>query len=279
MQERGILAEDLHHRLRLDHRRVDRVRVDRVHPDTELARFDRQRVGQRDQTVLGGRIVGVARGRLGAGRRADDDDRPTVARFDHGGHRRSDRAPGAVEVDVDDGVPLLFGHLPDASPAEHAGVGHHDVQATELLHGVGDDLLLGGQIPDVELAADRLASGGLDLTHRFAEIVGGRHRVGHGVRHRRAHVDRNHVGAVVGEPDRVCPPLSARGAGDQRDPPLQGRPSSCHGCVLSVSRERAGLHADTPHQPYVMRALEPDEDQANTTTRTCSRNPSVTAPR
>lgn len=53
-------GEHLHHQIRLDHGRVDRVGVDGVDSDAELAELDRESVGQRDQPVLGRRVVAVS---------------------------------------------------------------------------------------------------------------------------------------------------------------------------------------------------------------------------
>ena len=86
-----------------------------------------------------------------------------------------------LTVDVDDGVPLLLGHLEHPAPAQHAGVGDHDVEPAELLDAVGDHLLQRGQIADVDLAGEHLPAGRLHGRDRLGEILGGRQRVGDGV--------------------------------------------------------------------------------------------------
>ena len=216
-----ILAEDLHHRLGLDHRRADRVRVDRVDPDAELPHLEGKGVRDGDQPVLGRRVMTVARGGLEPRRRADDDDRSAVARLDHGGHRRPHGAPRAVEVDVDDAVPLLFRHLEHPAPAQYACVGDHDVQPAELLDGVGHDLLLSGEIADVDLTGEHLAPGRLDRADRLGEVLGRGGGVGDRVRDRTADVDGDDVGTLARQSHRVRPPLTTCGAGDEGHPSLE----------------------------------------------------------
>ena len=47
----------------------------------------------------------------------------------------------AAQVDVDDGVEVVVGHLPQHLVAQDAGVGDQDVEPAELVHGPVDELL------------------------------------------------------------------------------------------------------------------------------------------
>src|SRR5271168_884369 len=109
VHETGMVGKDLHHCLRLDHRGIDRVGVNGVDPNVVLAELDRQRVGQRRESVLAGRVMAIARRGLQTRRRADHHNRTAVAGLDHHGNRGAQGAPGAGQVDPDDRVPLLIG--------------------------------------------------------------------------------------------------------------------------------------------------------------------------
>ena len=55
----------------------------------------------------------------------------------------------ALEVNVNDPVPLVQGHLLSGSPGADAGIGHHNIQAAHLFRGSpdhGGNLLLIGDI-------------------------------------------------------------------------------------------------------------------------------------
>ena len=57
------------------------------------------------------------------------------------------------------------------------GVGHHDVEPAELLDAVGDHLLQSGEIADVDLAGEHLATGGLDrrtVSASSSDVAAGR---------------------------------------------------------------------------------------------------------
>ena len=204
-------------------------------------------------------VVGVTRGGLQPGRRADDDDRPAVAGLDHRGHRRADGAPRAVQVDVDDGVPLLFGHLEHPAPAQHPGVGHHDVEPAELLDAVGHHLLQRGQVADVDLAGQHLAAGGLHRPDRLGQLFGGAERIGDGLRDRAADVDRDDVGALAGQPDRVRPALTARGPGNECHSPFQGAARCRHRCsfreAADQANSRTGTCSSRRHQSIASRMI------------------------
>ena len=82
--------------------------MDGIDANSVFAHLESQRVGQAHQSMLGGRVMAVSRSGFDPGRRTHDDDRATVACFDHRGHSGADGVPRAGEVDVDDRIPLLL---------------------------------------------------------------------------------------------------------------------------------------------------------------------------
>ncbi len=123
------------------------------------------------EPVLAGRVVAVARGGLKARRRADDDDGAAVAGLDHRGDRGPQGAPGARQVDPDDGVPLFVGELPEPAPAQHAGVGHQDVEPAELFDAVGHQLAQRRVVAYVRLAGQYLAALGFHQADGLGEVL------------------------------------------------------------------------------------------------------------
>ena len=89
---------------------------------------------------------------------------------------------------------------------------------------VGDDLLEPFEVADVGLLGDDAPAGLLDEVDRLVEILAGRHRIGDAV-DLFAQVERDDVGAFLGEPNRVAAALTARRARDEGDLPLE---LSCH---------------------------------------------------
>ncbi len=78
----------------------------------------------------------------------------------------------------------------------------------------------------VGLRGDDAAAGLLDELGGLLEVLGRRHRVADG-RDVLAQVDRDDVGALLGQPDRVTAALPARGAGDECDFPLNASHCRC----------------------------------------------------
>jgi len=165
--------------------------------------------------------VRLAGQRLDAGHRADGDHRSATVLVDQ--HRRGglERAPHAREVDVDQPLPLLVGHLPEPAPVGDAGVGHDDVEPAERGDAIGHqrvELLLLAHVGD---PGDDLATGALDPGDRLAHVLA-------------AEITRDDVVAVVGERDADGAAETLRGAGDERghavsrtaaDPLSTGTPS------------------------------------------------------
>ncbi len=108
----------------------------------------------------------------------------------------------ALEVDVDDRVPLLLGHLPDDAVPGDAGVADQNVEAAERLehprhHGLGV-----GVARHVGLDRQTLATQLLDLGHdRLGLVVV-------------ASVVDRHVGALARQLERDRPADAEAAAGD-----------------------------------------------------------------
>ncbi len=96
-------------------------------------------------------------------------------------------------------------------------------------------------------AGQYLASFGLHRPDGVGEFLRSGRRIGDAGGHRCADVERDDVGTLSRQPDRVRPSLATRGTGDECHPPLQ-----CSG------------HTRHP------RPLSPTGDKANSETETCS---------
>ena len=83
-----------------------------------------------------------------------------------GGRRPAD-VERALEMDVDHRVPFLFRHFMENDVAQDAGVVNHDVQPTELVDGLGDHRLAGGEIGDTAEIGLGFAAGVADFLDDF----------------------------------------------------------------------------------------------------------------
>ena len=77
----------------------------------------------------------------------------------------------ALEMDADNVVPLLLGHVEDHPVAQDAGDVDQDVELAELLDRLIDEPLAARHARDIHVIGDRLAAGGHDL---LDHIVGWR---------------------------------------------------------------------------------------------------------
>src|SRR5579862_1338088 len=108
------------------------ARSNSVNGDVAVGNLSRQALGQADHSRFSRRIVGLPRIADEAGNRADVDD-ATPALTEH----RTQRGPGAeegtLEVGVQNGIPIFFGHPQRQAIASDASVIDQNVQPAELL--------------------------------------------------------------------------------------------------------------------------------------------------
>ncbi len=121
---------------------------------------------------------------------------------EHRGQCSLDREVDALEVDVD-----RVDERGDVEPLrsrgrENPGIGQHEVDPAELGNTVGDDLLQPAEVAHIRLLGDDAPAGFLDEVDGLVEVLAGRHRVRDAV-DLSAQIDGDHVGALLGEPDRV----------------------------------------------------------------------------
>ncbi len=144
----------------------------------------------------------------------------------------------ALEVDPDDGVPLLLGGVHQHPVADEPGVVDQDVETAEgvdrLLHHRRGLLEVG----DVGAVGDGLAAERLDLGDDLVRDLGGRALAGA----RGAEVVDDDLGALAGELERVRAADAPAGAGDDRDASFeQGHWFSfCTTCRLCATRKAGG---------------------------------------
>ena len=79
---------------------------------------------------------------------------------------------GALEIDVEDGVVVGFGDLPEGGFDLDAGVVDEDVAAAELLVGLVDEALGVGEVGDVGLDGDGFAAGGFGFGFGVRGLLG-----------------------------------------------------------------------------------------------------------
>jgi hypothetical protein len=194
---------------------------------------------QADHAMFGRGVPGTAMAHgtepnaagLQPSRRAGDDDRASPGVVQQRRKRSLDGEVHAVEHDVH-GIEV-GGHLVRLLTEDRhdPGVGENEIQPAELSHAVGDDGLESLEIADVGLLGDDATTGLLHEIDGLVEILAGGHRIGHTV-DLLAEVDCDDVGALLGEPHRVGPALTACRAGDEGDSSIK---SIAHGQVsLSI---------------------------------------------
>ena len=110
-----------------------------------------------------GRAVGEAASRgakAGARGEVDDDAAAPPAQV---GEDSLTEEHHALEVDGEDAVPLLLGHVVDGAAPGDGGAVHQNVDAPEALDGAGHGALDGGLVGGVGLHTDGGGGGGGDL--------------------------------------------------------------------------------------------------------------------
>src|SRR5207302_924157 len=125
------------------------------------------------------------------------------------GRRVMSRSERALEVDLDDRVPLGLGHVHEHAVTEDAGVVHQHVEAAELRDRLLDHLLRAGEVADVTRVRNRLAA-------RLADLV-------------------DDLRAMRGEHERILSSDASARPGDDHHAAFT---EFCHGSI-SFTRERA----------------------------------------
>ena len=158
------------------------------------------------------------------------------------GRRPAGRGEVALEVDVDDGVPLLLGHVDDDSIAQDAGVVDEDVEVAEGLDGRVHEALRALPRRDAVAVRDGLPAHGDDLVRHLL----GRGAVAAGAVGGAAEVVHDDLRSLPGEQQRVLAADAAPGPRDDRYPSVQcthrARPPFVRGRTLTV-RVRCGQGA------------------------------------
>ena len=163
-----------------------------------------------------------------------------------------------LQVDVDDGVPLLLGHVDEDAVPQDAGVVDQHVQVAERFHGAVDQALPAFPVGHVVGVGDGFAAHALDLV---GHLLGRRAVVAAAV-HRPTEVVDHDLGALAGEEQCVFPADTPTGPSDDGNPTFErahdnllvsrsfcGRHPSCGGhgwplprrTTLAAERSRAGL--------------------------------------
>ena len=124
----------------LEHGGFNQTRGNRVDGDAERSQLLCHGLGVADDAGLGGGIIGLSEFTAQSVDGCNVDDTPILLLFEN---RRD--VTGEVEipfeVDLDDPVPLRFGHFPAHTVPVHTGVVNQDFKAAEFLNGRRNDLL------------------------------------------------------------------------------------------------------------------------------------------
>ena len=217
----------VHHRLGLFRRAAEpkvlghageRSRGNGVHHDAVALEFHRRDDREARDAGLRRAVVGLTgvavdpRGR----RRVDDPSvvglaaLRTLAPVRRGEARD---AEGALEVDLDNRIPLFFGHVHEHPVAQDAGVVHDDVEATEVVDRLLDDVA--GALPgrDVVTVGDGLAAHRFDLGDHIVRGTVGVTGTVTGP----ADVVHHDLGTLAGHHQRVLTADAPAGTGDDHN--------------------------------------------------------------
>src|SRR3990172_194156 len=182
---------------------------DAVGRDAVAAEVACHHAGEAGDTGLGGAVVRLAGVAAQAGNRGEVHD-PAVALLSHELGGGIDGVEVALEMDVDDRIPLLLAHVEDHAVAQDAGDVDEDVNAAEGVDALPDNVLAALSRGDAVVVGDRVAAGLLDLVRyllRGAVVVPGAIDADPRV------VD-DHVGALLREKDGDGAADAAARAGD-----------------------------------------------------------------
>src|SRR5690606_39692008 len=92
-------------------------------------------VGERPCAAFRRGVVGLAEIADDAGGGGGVDDDPAAAVFLHPGENRPSHGKHALQIDLDDGVPVAFLHLQQSLVPQNAGVVDQDVDTAEIVEG------------------------------------------------------------------------------------------------------------------------------------------------
>ncbi len=156
--------------------------------------------------------------------------------------RETGRHEVALEVNLDDRIPLLLGHVEDRAVAKDARVVDEDVEVAIGLERLLDEILAALPTRDVVVVGARLTAGRLDLIDRLLRgpVVGTR------AIPFAAEVIDDDLGAFRGQEHRVRTTDPASGTGDDRDLSVKvsHRSSFRHGCSPASGRTRRCAASD-----------------------------------
>src|SRR6185312_6990415 len=157
---RHLVADQVQHlfRHRREDRRLDEARADRVGANALAAELARPGLDHADHAELGRRVVGLAEVAVQADDRRRVEDAARVLR-EHDVDDRLRAVVDALEIDVDDALELLVGHLGEARVLDDAGVVDQRVDAAPRRHHRLDHPRDAPLVGDVDLEGQRFAPG------------------------------------------------------------------------------------------------------------------------
>src|SRR5499427_2045182 len=130
---------------------LDRPGSNRVDGDLARSELDGQVSRQHLQSSFARAIGGKMRERQFFMHRADVDDFPRAAGLSKVTHCRLRHKEHALQVDVQDGVEIVFRHVPEVRALLETGIVYKDVDLTESRDGLVNKSLSVGNLPDVRL--------------------------------------------------------------------------------------------------------------------------------
>ena len=143
--------------------RVDGAGSDVVAGDAEGAELDGEVTHEHAQAALGGAVAGEVGEDHILVHGGNIDDAAGFFGVAQPADEGLGEKEGALEIDVEHGVVVLFGDVPEGGALFDAGVVDEDVAAAQLLPGLIDEVLGVGHLGDVGLDEDGLVAGSLDL--------------------------------------------------------------------------------------------------------------------
>src|SRR5690606_29972380 len=180
--------------------------------------LERRDDGEGGDAGLGRAVVGLADVAVDARRRRGVDDAAVdllagLRLLAPVGSSPPGGGEGALEVDLDDEVPLLLGHVGEHAVAEDAGVVDEDVETAEGLDRLVDHALGGFPVADVGAVDDGLAPHAPDL---LDDLTGGA-GAATGAVHLGTEVVDDDLRSLSGHHQRVLAADAPTGTGDDGD--------------------------------------------------------------